>query len=107
MDDMTNFDLDDDHRHWSEVLVFPHPARLNDIAMDYYFHSYDGKWSEQTKRAMKELGAKGLELNSNWALESQVWSCRGCGRHKREIFRKSSNGNSSRQARTAPRPFVG
>lgn len=92
MDDMTDFDPDDDHRHWSEVLVFPHPARLDDIAMDYYFRSYDGKWSEQTKRAMKELGAKGLELNSNWALESQIWSCRGCGRHKREIFRKSSNG---------------
>ena len=57
MDDMTDFDPDDDRRHWSEVLVFPHPARLDDIAMDYYFRSYDGKWSEQTKRAMKELGA--------------------------------------------------
>jgi rubredoxin len=93
VDDMADFDPDDDDsRLWSEVLVFPHPARLDDDAMDYYFRSYDGKWSEQTKRAMKDLGAKGLELNSNWALESQIWSCRGCGRHKREIFRKSSNG---------------
>jgi hypothetical protein len=93
LDDLRVFEPDDeDHLHWSEVLVFPHPARLGDDAMDYYFHSYDGKWSEQTKRAMKELGAKGLELNSNWALESQIWSCRGCRRHKREIFRKSPNG---------------
>ncbi|MBY5511862.1 hypothetical protein [Rhizobium leguminosarum] len=93
MDDTTDFDPDyDDHRVWSEVLVFPHPARLDDHAMDYYFRNYDGRWSSQTKRAMKELDAQGLELNSNWALEDQHWSCSGCGRHKREIFRKSSNG---------------
>ncbi|MCZ7454388.1 hypothetical protein [Rhizobium rhizogenes] len=60
--------------------------------MDYYFARYDGRWSRQTKRAMTEFEAQGLELNSNWALEDQIWSCRGCGRHKREIFRKSSNG---------------
>jgi rubredoxin len=81
-----------DNDLWSETLVFPHPARLDDAGMEFYFSRYDGRWSYQTRHAMKKLGAQGLELNSNWALEDQFWSCRGCGRHKREIFRMSANG---------------
>ena len=93
MDDTTDFDPTfEDDRLWSETLVFPHPLKLNDDAMDYYFPDYDGRWSRQTKRAMEKFDAKGLEMNSNWALENQFWSCPGCGRSKPEIFRKSSNG---------------
>ncbi|WP_152970956.1 hypothetical protein [Rhizobium ecuadorense] len=60
--------------------------------MDYYFPDYDRRWSRQTKRAMEKFDTKRLELNSNWALENQIWSCPGCGRSKEEIFRKSSHG---------------
>tara|TARA_R110002020_G_scaffold69730_9_gene181443 strand:- start:18332 stop:19864 length:1533 start_codon:yes stop_codon:yes gene_type:complete len=77
---------------WTETLVFPHPSLLDDAQMGAYFPMYDGRWSDQTKRAIEMLGAHGLELNSNWALERQSWTCPGCARSKAEIFRKSSQG---------------
>ncbi|MBY5732184.1 hypothetical protein HFO26_18135 [Rhizobium leguminosarum] len=76
---------------WTEVLVFPHISLLSDEQMGAYFQDFDGQWSAQTKRAMRDHGAVGLELNSNWALERQHWTCPGCARSKPEVFRKSSS----------------
>lgn len=77
---------------WAETLVFPDPTRLDDDGMEYHFREYDGRWSYQTKRAMKAFDASGLQLNSNWALESQSWRCPACQRPKHEVFRKSPSG---------------
>lgn len=77
---------------WTATLVFPHPRLLDDDQMGAYFPEYDGRWSSQTKAAIEELGASGLELNANWALTRKGWSCPGCSRTKKEIFRKSPNG---------------
>ncbi|MFD9899686.1 hypothetical protein ACFWXH_07260 [Mesorhizobium sp. NPDC059054] len=60
--------------------------------MQWHFSDRDGRWSEQTKAAMKASGAKGLDLNRNWALTHQVWSCAGCGRSKGQCFRLSKRG---------------
>ncbi|OJF89621.1 hypothetical protein [Pararhizobium antarcticum] len=93
MDDMEAFDSEFQNQEiWTETLVFPNPSKLDDAGMDYYFPDYDGRWSAQTKRAMKALETDGLELNSNWALERQHWTCPGCQRSKFDVFRKSSNG---------------
>jgi hypothetical protein len=84
---------DEDPSHlWTATIVLPHVGRLTDDDMEVYFPEYDGRWSTQTRDALERLGATGLELNANWALTRQKWSCDGCGRSKHEIFRKSGSG---------------
>jgi rubredoxin len=60
--------------------------------MQLHFGQWDGRWSEQTKRAVQSFEAKGLDLNENWALCAQYWICPACHRHKNEIFRLSKRG---------------
>lgn len=76
---------------WARVVLYQ-PAMLNDEAMRIHFHELDGKWSRQTAEAMARSGAKGLDLNSNWALTDVDWSCPACGREKRDLFRLTSIG---------------
>lgn len=75
---------------WFVELLFWRPSALNDQEMAMFFPKRDGKWSIQTKEAIKKFGAKGLDLNQNWALVSQNWCCPACKRSKVEIFRLSN-----------------
>lgn len=43
-------------------------------------------------RADDPDGARGLDLNTNWALAEQGWSCPVCRRSKVDLFRVSANG---------------
>lgn len=81
-----------DQRAWSVELTFWRPLKLTDEEMGLFFAQYDGKWSEQTKRALGTHKARGLELNKNWALTGQDWACPACRRRKTEIFRVSPSG---------------
>jgi hypothetical protein len=92
MDDWDGPGPDDFSDLWTATIVLPHVARLNDDDMDFHFPEYDGRWSRQTRDAMEKFCAAGLELNTNWALTRQKWSCEGCGRWKGEIFRPSAGG---------------
>lgn len=83
---------DPDSDAWSADLLFWRPSRLSDEKMQVHFYEWDGRWSEQTKRALQRLKAKGLDLNENWALCAPYWSCPGCRRSKDEIFRLSKRG---------------
>lgn len=60
--------------------------------MQLHFSEWDGRWSEQTSRALKRFEAKGLDLNENWALCPPYWSCPACRRSKDKIFRLSKRG---------------
>jgi hypothetical protein len=60
--------------------------------MQLHFGEWDGRWSEQTKRALLRFEAKGLDLNENWALCAPYWSCPACRRSKDAIFRLSKRG---------------
>ncbi|MGO4527401.1 hypothetical protein AB4097_21415 [Microvirga sp. 2MCAF35] len=60
--------------------------------MALFFRRRDGRWSEQTKTALQRHNAKGLDLNQNWALVEQTWTCPICKRSKNEIFRLSTRG---------------
>lgn len=86
----SNFDPDGDA--WFATLLFWRPSRLSDESMQLHFGNWDGRWSEQTKSAMLRFGAKGLDLNENWALSSPDWSCPACRRFKADIFRLSKRG---------------
>jgi len=60
--------------------------------MQLHFAHWDGRWSEQTKRATQRFEAKGLDLNENWALCPPYWICPACRRSKDDIFRISKRG---------------
>jgi hypothetical protein len=77
---------------WFADLLFWRPSRLSDEQMLLHFGERDGRWSEQTKRALQRFEAQGLDLNENWALCEPYWSCPVCRRHKDEIFRLSKRG---------------
>ncbi|AHY49223.1 MULTISPECIES: hypothetical protein [Bradyrhizobium] len=79
-------------RLWLIELAFWRPSTLTDDEMEALFRDRDGRWSQQTKRAMLNHGAKGLDLNQNWALVPRGWSCPVCRRSKLDIFRLSSRG---------------
>lgn len=64
---------------------------MSDEEMNTHFRHLDGKWSYQTIHYMREMGASGLDLNSNWALTDPSWICPACLRPKRDIFRKLQN----------------
>jgi len=84
--------FDPDAKAWFASLLFWRPSRLSDEEMQLHFGRWDGRWSDQTKRAVKRLEAKGLDLNENWALCAQYWICPACRRHKDDIFRLSKRG---------------
>lgn len=85
--DYTAYDPDSDA--WSANLLFFRPSRLSDEQMRIHFHEWDGRWSVQTKSALEQSNAKGLDLNQNWALCSPHWFCPSCSRTKEKIFRLS------------------
>lgn len=85
-------DFAPDAGEWGAYLTFYRPSRLSDEEMQWHFGDRDGRWSRQTKAALQRSGAKGLDLNRNWALTRQSWSCSGCGRTKDDCFRLSSRG---------------
>jgi rubredoxin len=87
----TEFD-DGPRRAWFVQLMFWRPSILTDSEMELFFSDYDGRWSEQTKSAITRYGAKGLDLNNNWALVNGNWSCPACNRHKVDILRLSDRG---------------
>lgn len=68
------------------------PRLLSDEDMRIHFHDLDGRWSRQTAEQMIRTGARGLDLNTNWALAEQGWSCPVCRRSKVDLFRVSANG---------------
>lgn len=74
---------------WRVELEVHRPSRLSDERMEDCFPNRDGRWSRQTRTAVERLGGAGLELNGNWALSARGWSCPGCRRVKRDIFRLS------------------
>ena len=82
----------EDKSFWIAALAFHRPSKLSDEEMRFHFRRYDGKWSEQTQSAMSRFGARGLDLNDNWALTEQFWYCAGCGRSKNDCFRLSKRG---------------
>ena len=77
---------------WFVELCFRRPSALSDDEMELFFSDRDGRWSTQTKNAIKKFNAKGVDLNQNWALVEQNWRCPGCRRYKSEIFRLSRRG---------------
>lgn len=88
--DILEPEFDPDAGYWRANLVFARPSQLSDDEMQWHFGDRDGRWSAQTKAAMNRSGAKGLDLNRNWALTRQSWTCSGCGRTKDQCFRLSS-----------------
>lgn len=91
-DDLPFSGYDPDAKAWFASLLFWRPSRLSDEEMQLHFSHLDGRWSEQTKRAVQRLEAQGLDLNENWALCARYWICPGCRRHKNDIFRLSKRG---------------
>ncbi|MGB9369604.1 MAG: hypothetical protein WCE79_26725 [Xanthobacteraceae bacterium] len=85
-------DYDPEQDAWFARLLFWRPSKLSDDQMQLHFREWDGRWSEQTKRAWQRLGAKGLDLNENWALCEPYWACPACYRSKENIFRLSKRG---------------
>jgi hypothetical protein len=77
---------------WFADLLFWRPSRLSDKQMQLHFSEWDGRWSDQTLRALQRFEAKGLDLNENWALCPPYWSCPACWRSKDTIFRLSKRG---------------
>ncbi|MGB3336856.1 MAG: hypothetical protein WBA73_06725 [Devosia sp.] len=76
---------------WANILLY-RPSMLSDDGMRIHFREFDGKWTEQTVNAMSRTAAKGLDLNSSWALTSARWTCPVCRREKPDLFRLSDNG---------------
>ena len=70
-DDVSFSSFDPDAKEWFASLLFWRPSRLSDEEMQLHFGRWDGRWSDQTKRAAQRLEAKGLDLNENWALCAQ------------------------------------
>lgn len=91
-DDVPFSSFDPDAKAWFASLLFWRPSRLSDEEMQLHFSHWDGRWSEQTKRAVQRLEAKGLDLNENWVHGGSFWICPGCRRSKDEIFRLSKRG---------------
>lgn len=89
--DDVDFDTPPD-RAWIVKLLFWCPSQLSDEDMELFFRRRDGRWSGQTKAALQRHNAKGLDLNQNWALVEQTWTCPICKRSKNEIFRLSTRG---------------
>lgn len=52
----------------------------------------DGRWSPQTKKLIKTLGATELELNKWWALTKQNWICPSCKKSKAQLVRLHKSG---------------
>jgi rubredoxin len=78
--------------NWFEVtLRLPKILQFTDEEMEAHFWQLDGRWSKQTKMLVAKHGAKGLNLNRNWAFTAQWWSCPSCGREKEKLVRLSSN----------------
>jgi len=71
---------DPDSDAWFADLLFWRPSRLSDEKMQAPILEWDGRWSEQTNRALERLKAKRLDLNENWALCAPYWNCPGCRR---------------------------
>lgn len=82
-------DFDSSSPFWSTTLTFPRPSLLEDKDMELHFPYYDGRWSSQIKHAVEFHGASGLDLNNNWAMIHQDWSCPVCRRSKWDILRLS------------------
>jgi hypothetical protein len=85
-------DFDPHSDAWFANLLFWRPSNLSDEQMQLHFSEWDGRWSNQTKRALERFGAKGLDLNENWSLCAPYWTCPACRRSKNEIFRLSKRG---------------
>jgi len=59
-------------------------------------HNLDGIDSEHTlntKKLVKQFGANGVDMNSNWALRSFDWQCPCCNRSKSQIIRLNRHGD--------------
>lgn len=90
--DFEEKDIGGPSRAWFVELTFWRPSALTDEEIGLFFPGRDGKWSDQTKEAIKRHGAKGLDLNQNWALVPRNWVCPVCNRSKVDIFRLSNRG---------------
>lgn len=77
---------------WFDItLRLPNILDLSDEEMQHHFWALDGRWSQQTKNLVTRYAAKGLTLNSNWALARQNWTCPCCGRDKPSVVRLTPN----------------
>ncbi|MCV9940433.1 hypothetical protein OIU35_29130 [Boseaceae bacterium BT-24-1] len=79
--------LQSDSKWWSTTIDVPYVSRLTDEEMEIHFAEFDGKWSPQTKQAVSQFRADGVDLNESWALTWYSWACRCCRRDKAQIFR--------------------
>lgn len=75
------------------TLRLPRILQFSDEEMEKHFWRLDGRWSKQTKALISQHGAKGVNLNRNWAFTAQWWSCPSCGRDKTKLARLTSNGS--------------
>lgn len=75
-----------------ETLQLPDFALADDLELERYLPSLDGRWSAQTKAILSVLGTERLELNGNWARTPIDWRCPVCRRLKPEIARLTAAG---------------
>jgi hypothetical protein len=65
---------------------------LSDEELSRAFTRRDGRWSKSTQRMLRKFKTTKLDLNENWANQSQGWVCPACGRSKDEIVRITDRG---------------
>jgi hypothetical protein len=65
-----------DGKAWFVDLLLWRPSRLTDEEMQLHFDRWDGGWSDQTKRAMEQHGAKGLGCSRADTLQATLTRAR-------------------------------
>lgn len=76
----------------STALAIPDLVSATDEQIEAILPSFDGRWSAQTKALLALHATDRLNLDDNWASVPQAWRCHACGRHKRDLARKSPAG---------------
>ncbi|TWB03518.1 hypothetical protein [Gluconacetobacter diazotrophicus] len=77
-----------------EIIVNFHIKKLESLTdeeIQEEFPDRDGRWSIQTKRALRRFQTEKLDLNENWASVGPDWTCPCCERSKYDLFRLSVN----------------
>jgi len=90
--DDESVDLEEEKDYFTISVRLPVLKELSETSMEYWFDGLDGRWSQQTKDAIRHAKAGGLDLNGNWARTLRSWVCPACRRGKPEIFRASVHG---------------
>ncbi|WP_143750545.1 MULTISPECIES: hypothetical protein [unclassified Mesorhizobium] len=73
-------------------IIVPDVDNMDDEALADLARLRDGRWSEQTKRLLRQFNTDKLSLNRQWAGTWQSWACPCCHRTKPQIVRVSAAG---------------